>query len=167
MARLSKKTKPFVLDQAVETAMNYMAPLANKLPRLRTLIRVPVADASRRYKRHFGWKVSELILRARETKRTLSKDLFEVRLTLPNCGRCVSFLTNATGQQRARPQLILKLSADTCMLLPAAQDQVARSLVTANTYTPQLIVSISAANAIQKQNLSARIKASVSPRRPK
>ena len=41
-----EETKPFVLDQAVETAMNYMAPLANEL-RLRTLIRVPVADASK------------------------------------------------------------------------------------------------------------------------
>lgn len=116
-----EETKPFVLDQAVETAMNYMAPLANKL-RLRTLIRVPVADAS---KIQTAFRVESLRANSASEGNETNAQQRSVRIAsnLTELREVCKLLNECDGQQRARPQLILKLSADTCMY-SAAQDQI-------------------------------------------
>ena len=145
---------PFLLEQAVAEAENQIAPLANKL-RLRTIIRVPVADASNietafrveSLHNSTGSMVSEAA--AQQRSLCIAANLIELH-------ELCRLLRECEHQQRARPHLILRLHADTC-LYAGAQDRILSLISEYAIGTSQLSFLMSDSLQLRESNTCQRL----------
>lgn len=145
---------PFLLEQAVEEAENQIAPLANKL-RLRTIIRVPVADVSNietafrveSLQVSTGSEISEAA--AQQRSLCIAANLIELH-------ELCRLLRECEHQQRARPHLILRLNADTC-LYAGAQDRILSLISEYAIGTSQLSFLVSDSLQLRESNTCQRL----------
>ena len=118
---ISTTSMPFILEQAIDEAIEQMAPHAQAI-RLRTIIRVPVAkpeniETAFRLESPYG-------VRGAPSQETASQQRsIRIASNLTELRELCKLLRECERHQRVRPHLVLRLNADTC-IHAGAQDRI-------------------------------------------
>ncbi len=112
---------PFMLEQAIDEALDQMAPHAQAI-RLRTIIRVPVAHPEN-IETAFRLESPYAVKGAPSHETASQQRSIRIASNLTELRELCKLLRDCERHQRARPHVVLRLNADTC-IHAGAQDRI-------------------------------------------
>lgn len=117
----STNSRPFIIEQAMNKAIDQMAPHAQAI-RLRTIIRVPVAKPEN-IETAFRLEPPPHDRGKMDHQTTSQQRSLRIASNLTELRELCKLLRDCERHQRARPHLVIRLNADTC-LHAGAQDRI-------------------------------------------
>lgn len=151
---IAASSMPYMLDQAVEEAMEQIAPHAQAI-RLRTIIRIPVAhpeNIETAFRLESPNSDKDFLGKATSSQQRpvrIASNLTELR-------ELCKLLRDCESHRRIRPHLVLRLNADTC-LHAGAQDQILSMISESAVGTSQISFLISDSLQLRESAICQRL----------